>query len=208
MMQYIYQGGVVLWVIFAGTAAIFFLFVQRWVHVHRASLRGRDFLSGIFLGLHRGNILEAAAMCEDTPGPVAQMTRAAILDHQRGGGRTEQVMQEVGVQAITRMERNLPLLLALAQAAPMLGLLGTAIGMWEMLDVLNRQAPLLHAGDVGGGLSLALITTIAGLATGVFGYVAHAFLVNRISAVVIEMERAYTEVLRVLRELPPPEGKG
>ena len=208
MMQYLEQGGPVLWVILGANAVIVFLFVQRWVYVHRASLRGRDFLNGIFLALRRGNALEAASLCEDMPGPVAEMTRAAILEHQRGGLRTGPAMQEVGVQAISRLERNLPLLLALAQAAPILGLLGTVVGMWEMLDELNRQAPLIQAGDMGGGLSRALFTTIAGLGTGAFGYVAHAFLENRVHAVVLEMERAYTEVLHVLRELPPPEGRG
>jgi biopolymer transport protein ExbB len=202
MSTYLLQGGPVLWTIIACSALVIFLIGQRALFVHRSSLRGRDFLGGILNSLRRGNVMEAVALCEETPGPVALMARAAILEHQRGGGRTGAVMQDVGLVEIARLEKHLPLLLALAQLAPMLGLLGTVIGMWEMMTTLRVQAPLVHGGDLGAGLQRALMTTIAGLATGAIGYFGHAFLVNRVNAVVLEMERAYTEILQALAHIP------
>ncbi len=201
MMAYLLQGGPVLWVIVGFSVVIVFLIGQRALLVHRSSLRGRDFLGGILNNLRRGNVMEAAALCEDMPGPVPLMARAAILEHQQGGRRIGPAMQDVGILEIARLEKNLPLLLSLAQLAPVLGLLGTAIGMWEMLTVLQTQAPLVHGGDLGAGLSRALLTTIAGLATGAIGYFGHAFLVTRVNAVVLEMERAYTEILQALAQL-------
>lgn len=207
MMLFLQLGGPVLWIILGFSFFIVLLIGQRALTVHRASLRGRDFLKGIFNNLHRGNIMEAIALCEEAPGPVPQMARVAILEHQQGGRRTRQVMEEVGVIEIARLEKNLPLLLALAQMAPMLGLLGTAVGMWDMFVTLHQQAPLLQDGDLGLGLSRALVTTIAGLGAGVVGYFGHAFVVSRVSAVILEMEQAYTEILQVLSHLQTAEGR-
>ncbi len=208
MMAFLKLGGPVLWVTLAFGFAAVVLIVQRALHVHRASLRGRDFLTGIFNNLQRGNVMEAVALCEDAPGPVPQMTRAAILEHQRGGGRVGSVMQEVGLLEIARLEQYLPMLLALAQLGPMLGLLGTVVGMWDMLVALHQHAPLVHAGDLGGGLGRALSTTMIGLSVGAVGFFGHAFIVSRVGDVVLEMERAYNEILQALGRLPPPEARG
>lgn len=205
MNAYFQQGGSVLWAILAINAVVVFLIAQRALYVHRSSLRGRDFLNGIINNLRRGNIMEAIALCDDTPGPIPLMARAAILEHQQGGRRIGPAMQDIGIVEIARLEKHLPLLLTLAQTAPVLGLIGTCVGMWEMLHVLQQQAPLIHAGDLGAGLGRALITTIAGLSTGAIGWVGHAFVVTRINAVVLEMERAYTEILQALAQLPGGE---
>ncbi len=202
MMTFLMQGGPVLWAVIGCSAVVVFLIGQRALFVHRSSLRGRDFLSGIVNSLKRGNVMEAAALCEEMPGPVPLMARAAILEHQQGGRRTGGAMQDVGLVEIARLEKNLPMLLAVAQLAPVLGLLGTVVGMWEMMTVLQTQAPLVHGGDLAAGLNRALLTTIAGLATGAIGYFGHAFLVNRVNAVVLEMERAYTEILQALAHVP------
>ncbi|MCO5067380.1 MAG: MotA/TolQ/ExbB proton channel family protein [Kiritimatiellae bacterium] len=207
MMQLLELGGVILWVILGFSFIIVLLILQRALTVHRASLRGRDFLRGIFNNLQRGNLVEAAALCEESPGPVPQMARVAILEYRQGGARLRQVMEEVGVIEIARLEKNLPILLALAQMAPVLGLLGTVVGMWDMFMALHQQAPLLQSGDLGLGMSRALITTMAGLGACVVGYFGHAFIVNRISAVVLEMEQAYTEIMQELTHLDPAPPK-
>ncbi|MCS6770998.1 MAG: MotA/TolQ/ExbB proton channel family protein [Kiritimatiellae bacterium] len=201
MNVYLLQGGPVLWAILALSAVIVLLIAQRALFVHRSSLRGRDFLGGIINNLQRGNVMEAIALCEDTPGPIPQMARAAILELQQGGKRIGPVMHDVGVIEIARLEKHLPLLLALAQTAPLLGLIGTCVGMWEMAAALQAQSPLVHAGDLGAGLSRALLTTIAGLSVGAVGWIGHAFIVTRVNAVVLEMERAYLEILQAVAQL-------
>lgn len=195
MIQFLQMGGVILWIILGFSVVIVLTVAQRALSVRRASLHGRDFLQGIFNNLQRGNVVEAVELCNEAPGPVAELTRVAILERQQGGLRTRQVMTEVGILEIARLEKGLPMLLALAQMAPVLGLLGTVVGMWDMLVALHQQAPLLQSGDLGAGLSRALVTTMAGLGTGLVGYFGHAFIVSRVSAVVLEMEQAYTEIL-------------
>ena len=117
-MTWLHYGGPVMWAIALCSVLAFSLFIQRWFHLHRAQIKSGDFLKGIFNNVQRGNIVEAVSICEETPGPVAQIVRAAILEHKQGPARVLQVMQEVGMSEITRLEKHLGLILTLAQTAP------------------------------------------------------------------------------------------
>lgn len=200
-MQFFHYGGPVIWAITLCSVFAFALFVQRWFHLHRAQIKSSDFLKGIFNNLQRGNIVEAVSICEETPGPVAQIVRAAILEHKQGPARVQQVMQEVGMTEITRLEKHLGLLLTLAQTAPMLGLLGTVLGMMQTLYTIHQKAPLVLAGDLGGGLWQALITTAAGLVVAIPAYAGYNFLVFLVERVVVDMERTVGEVSVFLTRL-------
>ena len=91
------QGGPVLWLIgFIGAIALI-LFLQRLFHLHRAQIKTDDFIRGIFNIVNKGNIVEAVSQCEETPGPVAQMMRMAILEREQGPERVRQAMQDLGI---------------------------------------------------------------------------------------------------------------
>lgn len=201
MIELMHAGGPLMWVIVGISLFLLTLFLQRVLHLHRAQIRSGDFLKGIFNNLQRGNIVEAVSICEETPGPVAQIVRAAILEHKQGPERVQRVMEEVGLTEITRLEKHLTLILTLAQALPMVGLLGTVLGMMQMLMVLQQKAPLVQAGDLGAGLWQALLTTAAGLAAGIPGYAGYNFLVARIEAIVVDMERVFAEMTMFLSQL-------
>jgi biopolymer transport protein ExbB len=197
-------GGPVMWAIIVCSVIAMTLFLQRWFHLHRAQIKSGDFLKGIFNNLQRGNMVEAVSICEETPGPVAQMVRSAILEYKQGPARVHQVMQEVGLSEIARLERHLGLLLTLAQLAPMLGLLGTVLGMMQILFTIEEKAPLVLAGDLGGGMWQALLTTAAGLVVAILTYAGYNFLVYMVDRVVVDMERAGAEVSVFLNQLRPP----
>lgn len=205
MIELMYRGGPAMWAILACSVLIVGLFLQRLFHLHRAHIRSGDFLKGIFTNLQRGNVVEAVSICEETPGPVAQIVRAAILEHKQGRLRVHQVMEEVGLTEIARLERNLTLLLTLCQATPMLGLLGTVLGMLQIHAAIQLQAPLVQAGDLAGGLWQALLTTAAGLAVAIPGFVGYNFLVSRVENIVVDMERAFAEMTVFLSSLDAPK---
>lgn len=197
------QGGPVLWLIgFIGAIALI-LFLQRLFHLHRAQIKTDDFIRGIFNIVNKGNIVEAVSQCEETPGPVAQMMRMAILEREQGPERVRQAMQEVGLAEIPRLERNLSLLLTLGQLAPLAGLLGTVLGMIDVLAMINARAPQVYAGDLSGGLLTALMTTAAGLAVAIPVYAGHNFLLSRVESILLDMERVFGEVMLLMRERKP-----
>ena len=99
---------------------------------------------------------------------------------------------------IPRLERGLSLLITIAQITPLLGLLGTVLGMMNTLLIMHQQAPLVHSGDLTGGLWLALTSTAAGLIVAIPAYAGHNFLVSRVEEILLDMERSSSEILDYL----------
>lgn len=192
------KGGPVMWLIFGISLFAGILFVRRVLHLHRAQIKTTDFIRGIFTIVNKGNIVEAVSQCEETPGPVAQMLRMAILEREHGPERVRQAMQDVGLAEVPRLEANLGVLLTLAQVAPLAGLLGTVLGMMQSLRVMMNLSPQVYAGDLSGGLWTALLTTAFGLTSGISIYVGYNFLVSRVEAILLDMERAFGEIMLLL----------
>lgn len=198
MLELFAKGGVILWVI-AGAGVIgAVIFLERLFHLHRAHINATDFLEGIFNVLRRRNVVEAVSICEETPGPVAHIMRAAILHGDRERAQIRQAIEGAGLAEIPRLERNVALLATIAQITPLLGLLGTILGLMETLWVAHQKAPLIFAGDLAGGMWQALITSAAGLAVGIPAYAGYNLLVHRLERLVLDMERASGSILNFL----------
>jgi biopolymer transport protein ExbB len=145
-------------------------------------------------------VVEAVSICDQTEGPVARMVRAAVLELEGGLPRVREVMEQAGLAELPRLERNLALLLALAQSAPIAGLLGTVLGLMNILRTIMEKAPLVHAGDLGAGMWQALVTTAAGLLIALPAYAGYNFLVSRVDSIVLDMERSCVEFQAVVRQ--------
>lgn len=198
MFELIQSGGPVMWLIAACSVIAALIFLERLLHLHRAQINAGDFLKGICNVLRRRNVVEAVSICEETPGPVAYIVRAAVLQYDESRETIAQAIKEAGLAEVPRLERNLNMLLTLAQISPLIGLLGTVLGMMHSLQFIQQEAPLVHSGDLGAGLWQALITTAAGLAVAIPTYAAYNFLVGRVEAIVLDMERASAEILAFL----------
>lgn len=199
------QGGPILWVILASGVLALGVFVERALHLHRARIRSEDFLKGIFNILRRKNVTEALAICEETPGPVAYIVRTAILHRDDPKEDLRSAVDDASLAELSRMERRLVVVATVAQIAPLLGLLGTILGMVEALLVIMRQAPLIQSVHLTGGLIRALVTTAAGLTVAIVSYVSFNLLVLKIDRVVLDMERAASEVIAFLKRKPEDE---
>lgn len=198
MFELIDKGGPVMWLILFCSLMAGVIFLERLLQYHRAQIHSGDFLKGIYNILRRNNVAEAVSICEETPGPVAYIVRSALLCHDESRETISQTIHDAGLAEIPRLERNLNMLLTVAQISPLLGLLGTVVGMMETMSAIEIGAPLIHSGDLGRGLWQALITTAAGLAVAVPTYAAYNFLVGRMDAIVLDMERASGEILSFL----------
>lgn len=198
MLELVNAGGPVMWLLVACSLVAGIIFLERLLHLHRAQIAPDDFLKGIYTILRRNNVVEAVSICEETPGPVAHLVRAAVLHQDEAPETIARAIQASGLEEVPRLERNLNMLLTLAQISPLIGLLGTVLGMMKTLILIEQQSPLVHAGDISGGLWQAMISTAAGLAVAIPTYAAYNFLVGRVEAVVLDMERAAGDVLAFL----------
>ncbi len=194
MLDLLNQGGLVAWVIVASGLVALGVFLERVLHLHRARIKSEDFLAGILNNLKRGNVTEALAICDDTPGPVASIVRVAIQHRQAGEEAIRSAVENAGRIEVSRMERRLVILATVAQVAPLFGLLGTVLSMIQSLQTMKAHAPLVQAADVMGGLMQALVTTAAGLAVALPCYIAFNFLVGTVEKIVIDMERSASEI--------------
>ncbi|MGD9873543.1 MAG: MotA/TolQ/ExbB proton channel family protein [Kiritimatiellia bacterium] len=198
MLNMINAGGPMIWVILAAGILAVWIFVERLFHLHRAQIKTDDFLKGIYNILNRGNIVEAVSICEDTPGPVADVVRAAILNYDTPVSEMEKAVQEAGLLEIPRLERNIITLGTVAQIAPLLGLLGTILGLMQNLLVMQQQSPLVQPGDLAGGLWQALISTAAGLTLAIPAHAAYNLLMGRVESILLDMEKASVDIISFL----------
>ena len=198
MMEWINNGGPIMWLILAGGFISLVIFFERLFHLHRDQIHVDDFFKGITTNLTRGNDLEAIAICDQTPGPAARLVRTALLHRNEDRDALTQAVRQTGICEIPRMERHTNLLITLAQVLPMLGLLGTVIGLLQILAALQAGSPLAEIGTLTGGLWSALLTTAAGLITGIPAYAGYHFLVGRVEDIAIDMEQIGGEIIYFL----------
>jgi biopolymer transport protein ExbB len=207
MIQLIQKGGPMMWLILAVSIVAAVLFLKKLFDLHRAQIKWADFLKGIYNILGRRNVVEAVSICEETPGPVASIVRAAVLHHDEDKESIQRAIEEAGLAEIPRLERNLTMLATLAQVTPMMGLLGTVLGMMQVLLAVQEKSPLVHSGDLMGGLWQALISTAASLAVAIPIYAGYNLLVGRVESIVLDMERASVEILAFLTGHGQQKGK-
>lgn len=205
MLTLIQQGGPITWLLLAAGAVAMFVFLERFFHVHRAKIKTDDFLKGVCNILRRGNVAEAISICDDTPGPVAYIVRAAILHRDQGREALAQAIDDAALTEIARLERLFGVLATIAQIAPLLGVLGTVVGMIQAVLAIQQKAPLVQIGDLAAGLWPALLTTAVGLVVAMLSYIAYNLLVSKVDTIVLDMERSANEILSFLTTASSPK---
>ena len=110
MMETLQNGGPILWSLFMISLIALTLFMSKLFELHRAQINTRDFLTGLYNVLRRGNTVEAVSNCEDTEGPVAQLVRAALLKVDEPPEEIAKAIQQAGISEIPRLEHRLNLL--------------------------------------------------------------------------------------------------
>ena len=200
------HGGPMIWLILVASAVGVVVFVERVLHYHRAQINSMEFLNGVRTVLRRENVVEAISICDATPGPVARLVKVAILNRERGRDGMREALEEAGLGEVPPLEDKLNLLATIAQIAPLLGLLGTVLGFIRVFARLQELGTSAHLDTLAGGIWEALICTAAGLAVAIPAYAAYNYLVSRVNAIVLDMEKAATEIVNIVVEMPPAQG--
>src|ERR1700678_2232231 len=131
------HGGPVIWLILIAAAIALVVFVERALFCHRSLINSAEFLNGVRTVLKRDNVVEAISICDATPGPVARLVKAAILNRDKGRERVREAVEEAGLAEVPLLEERMNLLATIAQIAPLLGLLGTIVGFMEIFQQLR-----------------------------------------------------------------------
>ena len=200
------QGGPVMWVLLALSAVAAVVFVERALYLHRGQIRSTAFLTGIKNILAKRRLIEAITVCEETPGPVAVVVKAALLHHEADESKLRLAVQEAALIELPTLERRMGALAAIAQVAPLLGLLGTVLGMLRTFHEFTQGGHYATPAALSGGMWEALLATAFGLAVAIPAHLAHHFLRGRVRVLTHDMEWAANEIIRfVIHEL---QGQG
>ena len=194
------NGGVVLWLILLISAVAIVVFIERVLHFHRAQINSTEFLNGVRTVLKRDNVVEALSICDATPGPVARLVKTAVLNRDHGRDRVREALEEAGLAEVPRLEEKLNLLATIAQIAPLLGLLGTVLGFIQTFMVMQKAGLYAHVGQLSTGIWQALVCAAAGLAVAIPTHAGYNYLVSRVNSIVLDMERAATEIVNIVTE--------
>jgi len=198
-------GGPVFWVLALLGAASVLVFFSRLLDLRRAQIDYRDFIRGVANVLDQNNPEEALAICDETLAPVARVVGAAVRHRESSARVLRETVDTAGRAEVARLERRLALLAIIAQAAPLLGLLGTVLGMTRVLLSLNTESLVTRA-DLLGGAMQSLTAAAAGLIVAISVQVMYGMLHVRLDRLVVELEAAASEILGILaghREVSP-----
>lgn len=176
-----------------------YVFVERLLALKRASKKNPNFLSEVKRYLSDGKIDDAKNLCARTDSPSARMLEKGIDRLGKPVDVVSSTIDNTGKLEISRLEQRLSFLATAAGAAPMIGFLGTTIGMVQVFnDMKNLDS--LDLGTIAPGIMTAMITTVAGLIVGIIAFMGYNYLVTQISKVVYRMENDAMEFMDILHK--------
>ena len=187
-----------MWVLLAMGLVGLVLFIERTLYLHRGQIRSTAFIDGSKNILAKRRLVEALTVCEETPGPIAAIVKAALLHADDDPERMRFHVQEAAVVELPALERRLGAIAAIGQAAPLVGLLGTVLGMITTFLAFTRGGDYATASALSAGMWQALLSTAGGLMLAIPAHLAHYFLASRVRAIVRDLEWAGNEIMKYL----------
>jgi biopolymer transport protein ExbB len=192
------QGGPMMWVLLLLALLGLVFFIERALYLHRSQIAAKAFLDGIKNILAKRRLVEALTVCEETPGPVAAVVKAALLHAGDSAEAMRFHVQEAAVVELPVLERRLGSIAAIAQVAPLVGLLGTVLGMVTTFLAFQRGGNYAMAAALSGGMWQALLATAGSLMLAIPAHLAHHFLSGRVRAIVRDIEWSGNEIMKYL----------
>ncbi|BCU79622.1 MotA/TolQ/ExbB proton channel family protein [Luteolibacter sp. LG18] len=194
------QGGPLVWVLlvlaFVGAVCV----VERLFFFHRARINVGDLLVGLSNHVRRKAFAEAQHEAARAPGPVARIAHSLLLRHHLVRSDLRDVAQEAGQLEVPRIEKNIRLILGVALLAPLVGMLGTLLGMVDTFQRVSEQGGYAGPAELAGGVFQALITSVMGLTVAVPMYLFYLYFLGRAKRLVHRIERAGIEMVNLISD--------
>jgi biopolymer transport protein ExbB len=173
------------------------LSIERIIYLNLATTNTKKLVNKIDESLEKGGVDAAKEICRNTPGPVASIFRQGL---DRSSGSYEEVakaIEDYGSVEMSKLERGLSWISLFIALAPMLGFMGTVIGMISAFDDI-AEANTINASIVAGGIKIALITTVSGLVVAIILQVFYNYILSKIDGIVLDMEEASMDLVDLL----------
>ena len=194
------KGGWLMLVLLLLSVIAIYIFGKKWWLIRNAGKIDKDFIADIRDYIHDGKIKSAQTLCSKYDAPVARMVEAGIVRIGKPLSDVQTAIENIGNVEVARLEKGLPYLATIAGGAPMIGFLGTVIGMVQAFFNMANAGNNIDITLLSSGIYTAMITTVGGLVVGILAYFGYNYLTARISSLVYSIESATIKFMDVLAE--------
>lgn len=177
-----------------------YIFFERLFAINRANRQDKTFMDRIKDFIHRGDVDQALKLCQDTDTPYSRMIEKGVTRIGRPMNDVLVSIENVGNMEIAKLEKGFNWLATTAAGAPMIGFLGTVIGMVQAFFQLASAGNNSNVSILAGGIYQALVTTVAGLIVGIIALFAYNYLTSRVNKVMNKLEGKTMEFMDLLNE--------
>ncbi|GHS87695.1 biopolymer transporter ExbB [Bacteroidia bacterium] len=181
-------------------AVTIYISVERWIMINRSSREPSNFMQTIRDFVHEGRLDSALLLCNNTDSPIARMVAKGITRIGKPLNDINAAIENVGKIEVSKLENHLAWLSTSAGAAPMIGFLGTVVGMVRVFFDMASKGNNIEVATLANGMYQAMVTTVAGLIVGILAYIGYNYLVSRIEKLVSILEARTTEFMDLLQE--------
>ena len=177
-----------------------YIFGKKWWMIHKAQQVDRNFMRDIRDYIHEGKVKSALSLCEKYDSPIARLVEKGIERIGRPLTDIQTAVENMGNVEIARLEKGLPTLATISGGAPMIGFLGTVLGMVQAFFNMANAGNNIDITLLSSGIYTAMITTVGGLIVGILAYFGYNYLTAQISNLVYKMESTTIDFMDLLHE--------
>lgn len=194
------KGGIMMIPLALMWIAAIYLFMERLLTINKANIDAEPFMNKVKELVLRNDITGAKLLCAQSGTPMARMIEKGISRIGSPLKNIEASIENVGKLEIFKLEKNISTLATISGAAPMIGFLGTVIGMVEAFIAISQEEGSVSPKLLSSGIYTAMVTTVAGLIVGILAYLAYNYLVTRVAKVIHKMEYISIDFIDLLQE--------
>ena len=194
------KGGWIMIPILALSVIAVYIFFDRYFAIKKASKFDTGLLEKVKVYITSGKIDAAIALCRSNNNPASRMVEKGISRIGRPLADVNAAIEIVGNLEISKLEKGLPVLASVAGGAPMIGFLGTVMGMIQAFYDMSNAGNNIDVTLLSAGIYQAMVTTVAGLIVGILAYFAYNTLVAKVEKIVFKLEANSTEFMDLLNE--------
>ena len=194
------KGGWLMLVLLALSIIALYIFGKKWWMIRQAGRIDKHFMEDIRDYIHEGKIKSAVTLCEKYDAPVARLVEKGIGRIGRPLADIQTAVENTANVEVARLEKGLSILATISGGAPMIGFLGTVIGMIQAFFNMSQAGNNIDITLLSSGIYTAMVTTVGGLIVGILAYFGYNYLSSRINSLVFQMESTTIEFMDLLHE--------
>ncbi|MFN7737539.1 MAG: MotA/TolQ/ExbB proton channel family protein [Pirellula sp.] len=190
LLQIFHDGGLMMYPIALCSFALMVFSFERLIHLRRGRVIPRPFVNRLIEQIQNQQVDrdESIELCEKNPSAMGHIMIAALKRYGKPSVEVEQAVLDAGERESNHLRKHLRILNAISNVAPLLGLLGTVLGMIQSFNDISNSQAMGRPEMLAGGISQALLTTAAGLLVAIPAYVMHVYFVGHIDRLIMEMD--------------------